>query len=141
MVCDTGTAEGTMDAGGNSELKLAFFGNCDISGLSATVTCSTMDPGTGDGGVRLSLLQGTTDEGTVNLNPNFRCDMAVSGICTITIDAGPTGIDLPDATSSADIEEHAFEVNVNMPATRSGSSLCGPASGTANWAGLYEEVP
>jgi hypothetical protein len=145
VACDTATANG--ETGTDQvfvDLELTFTDNCNISGLAATVTCTAMDPDTGDGGVRLSVLPGTTtDEGTVDLNPNFRCDIVVPGVCTVTVNAGAGGINLPDATSSADLDEAAdtLDANVDVPATRTGSTLCGPASGTGNFSGLYATTP
>lgn len=145
VACDTATADGTTGTDqAFVDLELTFMDNCNISGLGATVTCSAMDPLTGDGGVRLSVLPGTTtDEGTVDLNPGFRCDIVVLGVCTVTVDAGTAGINLPDASSSADLDEGAdtLNANVDVPATRTGSTLCGPASGTGNFSGLYDTLP
>jgi hypothetical protein len=107
------------------------------------VTCSELDPPTGEGGARLTALDATTNEGTLDLNDGFFCDFVVPGVCILSID-GPQGID--DAVSSADLAgegtgDPKIEMNFDFAATRTGSSLCGPASGTGNFTGLYDVTP
>jgi hypothetical protein len=139
--CDTGTADGTTGTEQSFvDLELTFAGNCGIAGLGASVTCSTMDPLTGAGGARLTALDATTDAGTVDLNDGFFCDVVVAGICTVSVD-GPQNPD--DSVSIAQLDEGAdtIDTNVDVAATRTGSSLCGPASGIGNFTGLYAVTP
>jgi hypothetical protein len=142
--CDQGTASGTT---GNNQsfidLELTFTDNCNINGLGATVTCSALDPVTGNGGARLTALDATSNEGTVDLNPGFACDVVVPGVCTVSVD-GPQNPD--DAVSNADLigegmGDPKIDANVDVAATRTNSSLCGPASGTGNFTGVYDVTP
>jgi hypothetical protein len=131
VVCDTGTADGTVDSGGNFELELAFS-DCDIDGLGAVdVIC--------DG--TLSWTPAGVDLWEVDdLNAGFICEIEVPGICTITIEQQ----DLPIPGGDNDVllvAEDTYDVTVDWVATRSGSALCGPSQGEGFWSGLYEEVP
>jgi hypothetical protein len=139
--CDTGTADGTTGTDQSFlDLELTFSGNCGIAGLGATVTCSEVDPETGAGGARLIALDATTDAATFDLNDGFFCDIAVAGICTISMD-GPQDPD--DSVSIANLDESAdtIDVNVDLFVTRTGSSWCGPTSGTLNLTALYFVTP
>jgi hypothetical protein len=142
--CDEGTAFGHTGIDQSFiDLELTFSGNCNINGLGAEVTCSTVDPSTGDGGARLIALNATTNEGTVDLNNGFACDVVVAGVCTVSVD-GPQNPD--NAVSSADLlgegtGDPKIDTNVDVAAARAGSSLCGPATGTGNFTGLYDVTP
>ena len=142
--CDEGTAAGTTGTDQSFiDLGLTFSGNCNINGLDATVTCSTLTPSTGAGGARLIALNATTNEGTVDLNSGFFCDVVVAGVCTVSVD-GPQNP--ADSVSSADLfgegtGDPKIDANVDVAATRTGSSLCGPATGTGNFTGLYDVTP
>jgi hypothetical protein len=142
--CDQGTADGHTGIDQSFiDLELTFSGNCNINGLDATVTCSTLDPSTGAGGARLIALDATTNEGTVDLNNGFFCDVVVAGVCTVSVD-GPQNP--ANSVSSADLlgegtGDPKIDANVDVAATRTGSSLCGPATGTGNFTGLYDVTP
>jgi hypothetical protein len=137
VACDTSTVDGTT--GNDSpilDLELALFDNCNVSGLATTATCSTMH-GNGDGGLRLVALDPVNDTGTVGLNPGFFCDFTVPGVCTVSVD-GPqpdVGVFLLDEAA------RILTIEFDAAATRTGSSLCGPPSGTAHFAGDYDMWP
>lgn len=142
--CDQGTADGTTGTDQSFiDLELTFSGNCNINGLGADVTCSTLTPSTGAGGARLTALNATTNEGTVDLNDGFFCDVVVAGVCTVSVD-GPQNPD--DSVSSADLTgegtgDPKIDANVDVAAARTGSSLCGPATGIGNFTGVYDVTP
>jgi hypothetical protein len=142
--CDQGTADGTTGSNQSFiDLELTFSGNCNINGLGADVTCSTVDPITGEGGARLTALDATTNEGTVDLNNGFFCDVVVAGVCTVSVD-GPQDPD--DSVSTAHLlgeggPDPKIDTNVNVDAARVGSSLCGPPTGIGNFTGLYDVTP
>jgi hypothetical protein len=51
---------------------------------------------------------------------------------------GAQDLPIPGGLNRADpIDGGAVDVQVDANATRSGSSLCGPASGVVTWRGLY----
>jgi hypothetical protein len=123
--CETGTAEGTRDAGGGLELELGFV-DCTSGAGSWAVNC--------DGTVSVTPV--TSDTGTAVLNPGFMCVLTIPFTCTITA-SGPQ--DPPDEDSVVWLGESFFEADVTVNAARSGSSFCGPASGPLTWAGFYGE--
>jgi hypothetical protein len=134
---DTGTDQSFID------FEMSFAGNCNVNGLGATVTCSTLDPSTGDGGLRWSPLDATTNAATMDPNPGFFCEVAVAGVCTIRVD-GPQDPD--DAASIADLigegtGDPKLDVRLSLAATRTGSSFCGPPTGVLTITGLYDLTP
>jgi hypothetical protein len=134
--CNQGTADGTTGTDQSFvDLSLTFTGDCNINGLGAEVTCV--------GTARLIALDATTNEGTVDLNSGFGCDVVVSGVCTVSVD-GPQNPN--NAVSIANLlgeggGDPKIDANVDVAATRTGSTLCGPATGTGNFTGLYDVTP
>jgi hypothetical protein len=135
--CDTGTAAGTTGQDSDFvDVEVQFFGNCNVNGLAAVVDCAEGDF------TRLQATDATLNTGIVDaLLPGFRCDVEVAGICTITvldqdlpISGGGSSADLLNEGSNG-LETIAADVDVN--ATRTGSSLCGPASGPGGFSGDY----
>jgi hypothetical protein len=131
--CNTGTASGTTKSpkATNIDLTVAFSGNCNINGLAATVTCS--------GTVNLVADEakfGVTS-GTINLNSGFTCTINVSGVCQVDVEG-------PQTTGSVGtLSEGAttLTATVAVSATRTGSSLCGPASGPGSFTASYNVTP
>ena len=88
----------------------------------------------------------TSNLGTVRLNgadepltgdPAFRCDVTTA-LCTITVQ-GPQ--DTAAGNTNLNETTDVLASNVNVQATRVGSTLCGPASGTANFTANYATTP
>ena len=134
--CDTGTADGnTSDPASDtiSDLALAFSGNCAVVGVApANVAC--------DGTVSLvaqSNDSSTQNLGTVNLNDGFSC-VVTTALCTVTV-AGPQTTQDGNTNLNEDTDELSSDVDVQ--ASRTGSSLCGPASGTGNFTANYLTTP
>jgi hypothetical protein len=124
--CETGTADGTLDADGSYELALGFF-DCNAGTLEVDVEC--------EGTVSLIPQNPMTSMGTVQLNDGFGCDI-VTALCTFSFDG-------PQDTGDGNVlfGDGTFTVDVAMAGSRTGAEICGPAEGTASWAGSYEEVP
>jgi hypothetical protein len=126
--CDTATANGNtgLDSDRISDLALTFTDNCAVAGVGpATVDCV--------GDVTLIADPDADDTGTVELNEGFQCVVTTS-VCTVTV-AGPqttqpknTFLDEANQVLSADVE---------VQASRTGSLLCGPASGTGSFSADY----
>jgi hypothetical protein len=131
-------------------VALEFFGNCNINGVEFRVMCSTAsDLDTTDnewgevGTARLHALNPTTNEGRVDrLNPGFRCDMEFPGVCIITFGAQelPSDVDGSPGRDQADLLNEGAATPptpvygtisglVDLEASRTGSSLCGPTQG------------
>ena len=149
--CDTGTARGFTNLDSDVvNVELAFAGNCNIAGLSFRVTCSTAsDPSTNDnewgevGTARLHALNPSTNDGEVDrLNTGFFCDLTIPGACIITFAAQdlPSNVDGTPGRDQADLLNEGPETPptpvddvidslVDVEASRTGSSLCGPAQG------------
>jgi hypothetical protein len=116
--CDNATADGNTGLNSDriSDLALAFDTNCAVAGAGpATVDC------VGD----ITLIANGDDTFTVILNPGFQCDFTTD-ICVITI-AGPQTV---QGRAVLDEANDVLHVEVDLQATRIGSALCGPASGT-----------
>jgi hypothetical protein len=130
--CNTGTASGTTKspAATHVDLTLAFFGNCNISGLAATINCS--------GTVRSSAnaALGATS-GTFDLNSGFTCTVAIAGVCNVDVEGPQTTGSVGTLNEAATTVTKTVAVN----ATRTGSSLCGPASGPASFTASYNLTP
>jgi hypothetical protein len=131
--CDSSTLSGaTGQSSPILDLEQQFFGTCTIGGLGATVDCAEADA------LRLFALDSVDNSGTVDLNPGYLCVVTVTGICTITV-AGPQ----PDVGVFV-LDEDAGLLTIEVDdafATRTGSSLCGPASGTTGFVEDYEMSP
>jgi hypothetical protein len=133
VACDNATANGnttTTTPDRISNLALAFNTNCAVAGVgSATVNCS--------GTATLIAQSAATDTGTVNLNTGFQC-VVTTALCTITV-AGPQTTQ--DNNTALDEANDNLNANVDVQASRTGSTLCGPASGTATFAADYHTTP
>lgn len=121
ITCDASFLSGTTGISSPVlDLELGFLGDCDSAGFTGTVTC-------GDGTMRLTALDPESNTGTIDLNPGFFCEIALPGVCSVSIDG-------PQADVGAFVLDETFgilTIEVDAAATRSGSSLCGPASGRA----------
>jgi hypothetical protein len=137
VVCATGTVDGAtgQDSDTVANAAVDFFDPCTLAGLDATVEC-------GDGSSTVDLVAEADGApggtGTVNLNADFRCDVTVLGVCTITVE-GPQNTQSGNLT--LDEANDITSANVNVAATRTGSSLCGPSSGTGNFTADYVTSP
>jgi hypothetical protein len=155
-VCDTGTAVGETGADLDYvNLELDFFGNCNVNGLGATITCSEAsdyDEEDGDknplGTARLRALTGDTNLGEVDrLNEGFFCDIVITGLCTITFAEQELPIDLGGVlgANSANLLNEGgatvIDADVDVNATRVGSSLCGPTNGVMALTADYDVDP
>jgi hypothetical protein len=145
--CGTGTATGRTGTDLDFvNLELEFFDGCGIAGLGATVTCSDASGTQNEfGTARLQALDAATDQGTVDrLNEGFLCEVVVAGICTVTVaeqelpvEGGISEADLVGAGTADPTIPAAVDVN----ATRTGSSLCGPSAGVGGFDGEYHVDP
>jgi hypothetical protein len=139
--CDTATADGTtgLDSDRITDLTLTFTDNCAVVGVApAEVTCGTEDvtliaqadtPTGGSGTVRL-------EGGSPESGP-FQC-VVTTTLCTVTV-AGPQ--DTQNGNTTLNESTDVLSANVNVQATRTGSALCGPTSGTANFTANYATTP
>jgi hypothetical protein len=131
--CDSSTLSGATGVGSPIlDLEQQFFGNCAVGGFGATVDCAEAES------LRLIALDPVDNTGTVDLNPGYSCVVTVTGVCTISIDGPQSDVGVFVLDEAADV----LTIDVDdAAATRSGSSLCGPASGTALFAGDYQMSP
>jgi hypothetical protein len=132
--CDTATMDGTtgLDSDRISDLALQFFGNCAVVGVSPVeIGCE------GDISLIAQADTPTGGSGTVDLNDTFRCVMQ-SPQCTLTV-AGPQTTQ--DGNVVLNESTDVLSVNLNWQVTRTGSALCGPASGTGNLTANYMMAP
>ncbi len=135
ITCDTATADGntdhaTMGSDRITNLALTFTDNCAIAGVGpATVDCV--------GDVTLTAESAVTDTGTVDLNDGFQCDVTTT-VCTITV-AGPQSTQ--SGNTALDEANDVLSADVDVQASRTGSLLCGPTSGTANFTADYATSP
>jgi hypothetical protein len=134
--CDTGTADGnTTDPASDTigDLALAFFGNCAVVGVApATVDC--------EGTVSLIAQDNIANDdnpGTVNLNDGFSCVVTTS-LCQVTV-VGPQTTQ--NGNTNLDEDTDVLSSDVDIQASRTGSSLCGPSSGTGNFTAEYVTTP
>jgi len=153
IVCPEGTATGTTQLGTNPvdvvNVELAFGppGECLIAGsLAASVTCSTASGDNDEVGTArlhaLSFDQGPTnpEQGEVDrLNTGFSCVVTVLGVCTVTVGAQDltTNNDADLVGEGTGGDPTAINADVDVAATRTGSALCGPSSGTGGFTGSY----
>jgi hypothetical protein len=144
--CNTGTAVGTTDLEASDivNVELEFFGNCNVGGLGATVTCSDASGADDEiGTARLQATNATTNDGIVEqLNSGFSCDVVVAGICTVSVDAQELpitgGNDQADLLNEGSMGSEAISANVDVTATND-NTLCGPTpSGVGNFTGVYD---
>jgi len=150
VVCDTGTAIGTTGNPSDTvDVEVQFFGNCNVNGLAATVDCAEADV------TRLRALTGDRGPSAPELGevaallPGFRCDVVVAGVCTITV--LDQTLPISGGVNRADYQNEPadplqdpsgqIDAEVDVNATRAGSSLCGPASGVGGFSGLYDLDP
>jgi hypothetical protein len=114
--------------------------------LSGEFSCSAASGDDNEfGTARLQALDGTTNEGTFDrLNEDFVCVVTVPGLCTVSVTEQE--LPIPDGWSVADLLDEGgtnpgLDVFVDMVANRTGSPLCGPATGVWTWAGFYQADP
>jgi hypothetical protein len=127
--CDRATADGNtgLDSDRISDLALTFTQNCAVPGwMPAQVDCV--------GDVSLIADPDADDTGTLELNEGFQCVYTMT-ICTISV-AGPQTTQ--PKNTSLDEASQVLEANVVVQATRSGSNLCGPESGSARYTADYD---
>jgi hypothetical protein len=150
IVCDTGTAVGrTNTDSAIVNVELEFFGNCNVGGLGATVTCSdAVDDPIGEpwnelGTAQLQATDATSNLGVVaQLNSGFFCDVVVAGICTVSVDAQDLpipggGSDQANLLNEGSNGSEAIDADVDVIATND-NTLCGPVpSGVGNFTGVY----
>jgi hypothetical protein len=132
VTCDTATADGNtgLDSASITDLALTFTDNCAVAGVGpATVDCV--------GDVTLTAESAVTDTGTVDLNDGFQCDVTTT-VCTITV-AGPQSTQ--SGNTALDEANDVLSADVDVQASRTGSLLCGPTSGTANFTADYATSP
>jgi hypothetical protein len=131
IVCDLGTLVGAT--GNDSPLidnaGMDFAGPCTAGAFDATVDC-------GDGGSTADLIAETNDPpggtGAFDLNDDFLCVVSIPGVCSIAFDGPANGefiLDEGNGILSVEVDD--------LSATRSGSSLCGPMSGTGRLTAAY----
>jgi hypothetical protein len=129
--CDSVTLSGNTDLNSDriSNLALTFSG-CAIAGVgAATVNCS--------GTVTFIAQSAAGDTGTIHLNDGFRCDITTA-LCTITFGGPQTTQNNNTALNeSTDVLSADWE----LQATRTGSSLCGPTSGTMHVSANFGMTP
>jgi hypothetical protein len=133
VACDTATADGDTSSATPdriTNLALTFTDNCAVAGVgAATVDCS--------GDVTLIAESAVDDSGTVNLNSGFQC-VVTTAVCTITV-AGPQTTQSGNTT--LDEANDNLNADVDVQASRTGSLLCGPTSGTATFSADYATSP
>jgi hypothetical protein len=132
VTCDNATADGNtgLDSDRISDLVLAFNTNCAVAGVGpATVDCA--------GDVTLIAESAVDDSGTVELNDGFDCTVTTS-VCSITV-AGPQTTQ--SGNTVLDETNDVLSADVDVQASRTGSLLCGPSSGTANFTADYTTSP
>jgi hypothetical protein len=89
------------------------------------------------GDVTLVAEDAVNDNGTVNLNDGFECTVTTA-LCSITV-VGPQTTQ--SGNTALDEANDVLSASVDVQASRTGSALCGPASGTATFAADYDTVP
>jgi hypothetical protein len=132
VTCDNATANGNtgLDSDSVPDLALAFDTNCAVAGVGpADVACV--------GDVTLVAEDAVNDNGTVNLNDGFECTVTTA-LCSITV-VGPQTTQ--SGNTALDEANDVLSASVDVQASRTGSALCGPASGTATFAADYDTVP
>jgi hypothetical protein len=139
VVCDTGTAVGTTGQDSDIvDVEVDFFDNCNLAGLAATVDCS--------GTARLMATDAINNFGIVDaLNPGFSCVVSVAGVCTVTVleQDLPSDVDGTPGSQRADLigegtSNPDIDAEVDVEASRSGSTLCGPEQGDGRFTALYD---
>jgi hypothetical protein len=135
-MCDEGVATGTT--GTNTDfvdVELTFSGNCNVNGLPANdIDC--------DGTARLQALNGRTNTGELdNLSAEFRCEVVVPDLCTITVQ-GPQELPLPGGVSHANLLNEGtsspdIDVVVDLWASADNPTWCGPNEEVLGLTALY----
>jgi hypothetical protein len=139
VVCDTGTAIGTTGTDSAVvDVEVQFFDNCNVNGLGATVDC------TEDEVTRLRALTADTNLGEVDeLLTGFSCVVTVPGVCTVTV--GAQQLPISGGQNSANLLNEGgatvIDADVDVNATRVGSSLCGPTNGVMALTADYDVDP
>jgi hypothetical protein len=134
VICDTGTANGNADGSDRiADLALEFFGNCGVAGvLPAEVDCQ--------GTVTLIAQDAVANTGTVELNPDFACNVTTD-LCVITVAGPQTTQDGNTRLTGEGSGDPKLESEVDVQATNNGSDICGPPSGTGSFSAVYDVEP
>lgn len=132
VTCDTATADGNtgLDSDRITDLALTFTDNCAVAGVGpAEVVC--------EGDVTLIAENASTDRGKVDLNAGFKC-VVTTALCEITVQGPQT---LASNTVGLNESTDVLSANVGVAATRVGTALCGPPSGTGSFSADYATSP
>jgi hypothetical protein len=129
--CDPATAEGHtgLDSPVIPDWTPTSWHNCAVEGVGpAEVDCM--------GDMSLIAQQDTASggTGTVALNDGFACTVTTA-TCTVTV-SGPQPTQ--DGNLILDEASQILSVEAEVQAERTGSILCGPAQGSANFAADWE---
>jgi hypothetical protein len=147
--CDTGTATGRTGTDADFvNVALEFFGNYNIAGLGADVTCSdAVDAPDGElneiGTARLQATDATNNLGIVDrLNTGFLCEVVVLGVCTVSVSEQELpisgGADQANLLNEGSNGDEAIDADVDVIAEND-NPLCGPTpSGVGNFTGVYD---
>jgi hypothetical protein len=130
LKCDTGTVSGatTNPASATLDVSMTLKGNCNISGLSATVTCT--GPKSWKAIIRLAKKIVKVVWAVLT------CVATIVGICEILF-----GTDNTADEGTLDQSGTTLTTTVTSTASRTGSSLCGPASGAAAFQASWNLTP
>lgn len=139
VTCRASTMGGTTSSPSDDDMSaLLTFDRCmltGIVGLPATVLC--LNP--------VTLFAASVDRrgggsGWLTLDRGTNCQINVnSGFCTLTLSGGQIITSGWSYTPGASANLHMGAGPMNM--TRTGSALCGPASGPGFWTGTYAISP
>jgi hypothetical protein len=130
IVCESGEGSGTTGTDSSIlDLQISFE-NCSMNEvLAVEAECQ--------GSVRLIAQNASTDTATIQLLDDFSC-VFTTDICAITL-AGPQTSQ--DNNVELDETDDRLVVDADFNATRTGSALCGPASGTMTISGQFSVSP
>jgi hypothetical protein len=129
--CDSATFDATtgLDSPVLNDVALGF-GDCSVAGGgTATMDCV--------GDLLVRAESAVDDTATAEPNDGFQCDIATA-LCTVTI-AGPQTSQ--PGNTALDEANDVLSAFWEFQASRTGSPLCGPASGTATWTADYDTLP
>ena len=130
LTCDNATWDGTTGLDSGSIDVALTFSDCAIGGSSpASMDCA--------GDVTLNADEDGDDTGDIELPDGFECSITTA-LCTITL-AGPQTSQ--PKSWFLDETNDIWSVAAEFAATRTGSVLCGPASGIATFQGDYDTTP
>jgi hypothetical protein len=134
MVCDTGTIAGNADGSAViSDLVFEFFGNCEWGGvLPVEVACQ--------GTATLIVQDAIENTGTLELNPDFRCDMTTD-LCVLSWEGPQVTQDGNLRLTGEGSGDPKLELIADFQVTNHGSDICGPPSGTGSLSAVYDIEP